>query len=273
MKKTLKVSVVVVLALLLSIVLGVGFFGGALIKQAINTAGPRLLGVPVSVQSAVLSPIRGQLKLKGLHVGNPKGYETSGIFDLDSLDIALDTASLFGKVVMIEEIRIQGPQITYERSLHNSNIGQLMDQLAPKKEVPDTPAPAKPKAEGGKKVVIRKLAINGAQVNVSVTALGGHAMILPLPPIRLTNIGGDDKRAKGVTFVEALSDILGAILHGVTDVVGGAGKLAVEGAKAVEDVATDSIKTIGTGAGKALGGVKNLIGLDHGEAKPAGSGK
>jgi len=287
MKRFAKIIGFVLLSVILALILVVGFFGGPLIKQTINTAGPALLGVPVKLEAATFAPFKGQLLLKGLHVGNPEGFKTAGLFDLGSLDIDLDTATLFKKIMVIREIQISAPEITYERALKNSNIGQLLEQLGSKEQASaatQTKAASTPKAKGSKKVVIQKLSISGARVNASITALGGHAMVLPLPPISLSNIGGDGKEAQGVTFVEAIRDILSAVFKGVTEAVTGAGKLAVDGAKAVGGAATEGVKAvggavadgakaIGSGAGKALGGVKNLIGLGSKEEQPAKSEK
>ena len=95
-----------------------------------------MLGVPVTLQSADFAPFKGQLQLKGLHVGNPAGFKTAGLFELGSLDVDLDTISLFKQIVVIREIRISAPEITYERALKNSNIGQLLEQLTAKENAP-----------------------------------------------------------------------------------------------------------------------------------------
>ena len=262
MKKLIRRVCWGVLGLVLALLLAIIFCGGPLIKHTINTVGPQALGVPVTLQSAHFAPFRGKLKLKGLHVGNPEGFKTDGIFDLGSLEVDLDTASLFKKVIVIREVRIEGPEITYERALKNSNIGQLLEQLGPATNAPAAqPTAPAPKDEGGKKVVIHKLTLSGARVHASVTALGGHALLLPLPPLSLVNIGGSGEDAKGVTFVAAIRDILVSVFSSVTSVVTGAGQLAVDGVKAVGGAAVDGVKAVGAGAGKALGGVKNLVGL------------
>lgn len=259
MKKLLKLAGWSVLLLVVALLIVVVFFGGPVVKYAVNTVGPRLLGVPVTVQTATFALFQGELQLKGLHVGNPKGFNTAGLIDLDTLSVDFDPASLFRKVVLIREVRIETPDITYERALMNSNLGQLLDQLSPKNA---------PKKEGGKKVVIQKLIISGARVHPTITALGGHAPVLPLPLISLSNIGGTGRDAKGATFMEALSDVLGTLLTAVTDVVAGAGKLALDGVKTVGGVATDGVKAVGTGAGKAFDGVKNLMGLGSKAEQP-----
>jgi hypothetical protein len=264
MKRLLKLAGWSVLLLVVAVLIAVVFFGGPIVKCAINSVGPRLLGVPVTVQAANLALFQGQLQLKGLHVGNPAGFKTSALIELDTIAVDFDPASLFKKLVVIREVRIEVADITYERALMNSNLGQLLDQLSPKN------APTK---EGGKKVVIQKLILSGARVHPTITALGGHAPVLPLPLISLSNIGGTGEDAKGATFLEALRDVLGTVFKSVTDVVTGAGRLALDGVKSAGGLATDGMKAVGTGAGKAYDSVKNLMGLGGKAEQPDKSGK
>jgi len=248
MKPFLKIAGLVVVALMLIVLL----FSGLIIKAAVNRAGPRLLGVPVQVQSVKLSLLRGHMTLRGLHVGNPAGYKTASLFDLRTLEVDLDVLSLLKKTVIIREIRIEAPEITYERGLKNSNIGALQAQLNPPGA---TATPAAQDKTGGKKVIIKKLTITGAKVKASITMLGGQTLSLPLPPITLHDIGGGDKDKQGVTFATAINDVLNAILAGVSQVITGVGGVAADGVKA----AGDGLNKLGDGLGKALSGAAGLF--------------
>lgn len=269
-------KIVLTLALIaVGLLLFVRYFGGATIKQAVNTAGPIVLGVPVKLETAKLRPLSGHVHLGGLLVGNPEGFKTDSLFELGHIEIDLDTRSLLSDTIRIKRIDIQAPQITMERGLRSSNLGALLEQLE-KKQGPksDKPAPEKP-AEGGKKVVIDEIAINGAQLNLSVTALGGAAASLPLPSITLRDVG---KEKDGASFVDVVTDIVKAILGSATQALAGAGKLVGEGAelvgdgaKAVGGAAVDGAKAVGgaaaaaggavlDGAGAALKGIGGLIG-------------
>lgn len=236
--------------------------GGTMIREAINKAGPDLLGVPVSVEDVTFRPLLGSVKLTGLHVGNPEGYKTEGIFSLGLVEVKLDTASLFSDTIIIEAIRIEKPIITYERGLRNSNIGALLDQLggepdAGSKEDPKGKSPkSKVPDEGGKKVIIRDLQVNGAQVKVSLTAMQGLAAPISLPPVHLTGIG---EESGGASFQEALGKILRAILGSVTEVVGNARQVVGDGVTAVGGVAAEGVKKVGEATGKITEGIGNLL--------------
>ncbi len=243
-QKRLSISLLVILTLL---IISTSLVGDYLIKQTVNTAGPKLLGVPVSLEDVTFRPILGRIALKGLHIGNPEGFKSESLFDIARLDIRLRVRSLFTNKIIINRIEISGTELTYERNLTTSNIDSLMTKLGPepaKKKEDEKAKPAKKKTPG-KKVIIQELSINGTRVHVALTALGGHGFTLPLPPIALSNIGGNND---GVTFSEAITEIMGAIARSVSKAVAGSGKLLGSGAA-----------ELGKGAEKAVEGIKNLF--------------
>ena len=257
MKTLLKIVGLAVVLLLIIVLL----FSGLIVKMTVNRVGPRMLGVPVKLQEVELSLRRGQLILRGLHVGNPVGFKAESLFDLRILKIDLDVASLFKNTLVIKEIRIEAPEITYERGLRDSNIGALQAQLSPKDSAaaPEAALPAEKDKAGGKKVIIKKLTITGAKVKVTFTALGGQAMPLPLPTITLNDIGGGEKDKQGVTFVAAIREVLNAILSSVTKAVTGVAGLAVDGFKAGGAGVRKVGGALGEGIGKTLGGATSLF--------------
>lgn len=233
--KILKRLILILVIILIGLVFFLRYFGGATIKQAVNTGGPMVLGVPVSLQDAKLRPLAGHIHLAGLHVGNPEGFKTDGIFDLGSIDVELDMRSLMGDTIRITKIEIKDPKITMERGLTKSNLGALLEKLEgdakaePKKKESSAEQAAKTQ-EGGKKVIIDEISISGAQLNLSVTGMQGLAAPLPLPPLTLRDLG---KESDGTSFTQVITDVVKAILGSATQVAVGAGKLVGEGAKAV----------------------------------------
>ena len=66
----------------------------------------------------------------GLHVGNPEGFKTAGLFDLGAVSVDVDNSTLLSDVIVIKEISIDGLALTYEQGLRGSNLGALIDQLS-----------------------------------------------------------------------------------------------------------------------------------------------
>lgn len=238
MKKALKILGGILVGLVL-IFAGLELSLNRIVRTAVNAAGPAALGVPISLQKADISLVRGRAALAGLHVGNPEGYKTDGLLDLGSIVVTLDRSSLFADVVHVKKIAINGLVVTYERGLFNSNLGALIDRLAVGAE--DESKKTAEKKDGaekpsGKKVVIDQLAIADSQMKFSVTGAaaltGGSAVPLPLPPITLANLG---QEKGGVTLVEAIQNVLKAIAGATGTAIVGAGNLLGDGVGAVGD--------------------------------------
>ena len=298
MKKAFKVALTLFLVVLVAIVLILNFFGGRVIRHTVNVAGPVALGVPVTLEDAEFRLLRGFVKLNGLKVGNPEGYKTDSVFEVDELLVDLDTRSLLGGVVHIRKIAIEGPRITYERGLTASNLSDLLDGLEKGKKTEEAPVekpaeekPAPADSSGGVKVIIDEIDITGARLKVSLTVAQGFSAPLPLPPIILRDIGKD---SAGVSFMEVIRMVLRAILGSVTGVLSGSvellgdgakavgqgavavGGAAVDGAVAVGGAAVDGAKAVGQGAavvgGAAVDGAVAVGGAAVGGVKAVGKG-
>jgi hypothetical protein len=291
MKKLLKLILVLVLLLVIAIV----FFAGPVVRNTVNKVGPGIMGVPVTLGDAKVSLLQGRIQLKDLVVGNPDGFKTDSLFAMGALNIDIDMASLFTDTIVVREIAVIGPEVTYEMTLSGSNVGALQEKMAgdpaETTEAPaeaEAPAPAD-EAAPGKKVVIEKFLLNEGQINLSLPAMMGTAVPLPLPPVELTDIG----KEKPAGLTDVVGKIFGAIFGAVTQVVTSSGKLlgdgvkavghgaaavggvAVDGATAVGGAAVDGVTAVGgaavdgaaavggaaVGAGKAVGqGVANAVG-------------
>ena len=270
MKKALKIAagILVVLALAF-LVLELSL--DKMVLKGVNAAGPAALGVPVALEDVDISLVRGKASLKNLHIGNPEGYKTDGLFDLGSISVDVDNSTLLSDTIVVREIAIEGLALTFEKGLLDNNLNALIEQLSAGqekeagKEADAKEEKTKKEKKTAKKVVIEKLSISGSKMNFSITGAaaltGGGAIPIPLPPITLTDLG---KEKEGMTPVEAVQSVLKAILGaagtaiaGAGDLLGDAGKAVGEGALAVGEGAVDAGKAVVDGtvdAGKAVVG-------------------
>ena len=270
MKKLFKI-LAWICAVLVALLLALEFSLDPIVLKTFNAAAPSALGVPATLENAQFSLARGKASLRGLHIGNPKGFNTDGLLDLASISVRLDNASLLTDTIVIREIAIDGLVVTYEKGLLNSNLGALIDQLsagqtpAEKEEAEQKEAEQKAKSaeeKPAKKVVIEKLTITGSRMNFSVTGAMGAALPLPLPPITLTNLG---KEKDGLTVVEAIQEILNAIAGAAGTAIAGSAQLLGQGVEALGDGAK-AVGEAGLEAGKAIGNAAGDAGKAVGDA-------
>lgn len=259
MKKTVKVCLWILVVLAVLLVLTIGFLD-RVILHGFNTAAPTALGVPATLGDAQVRLLRGYTSLRDLHIGNPEGFKTDGLFDLAEVTLRVDRGSILTDTVVINEILIKGMEVTYEKGLLTSNVGALLDQLAgdddadadaKKEEAAKEEAEAKDKADkGGKKLIIKKLDIVDSKANLTITAAMGHVIPIPLPDIHLTDIG---QESGGASVGETIQSVLSAIFSTVESAISGAGDLIGGAAGAVGDGAAAVAGAVGDGAAAAAG--------------------
>ncbi len=260
MKILLKVGVVVVLLIVIAVI-AITLSLDSIIKKGVETVGPRITGTPMKLGGVNLSFLSGQARLKGLVVGNPPGFHTESAFKLADAKVKVDLKSALSDKLIIEEILIDGPEITYEGSPSGSNISRIQENVAAfgKSVTPKDAAESKSQKKDPtqKKVQINHFIVKNAQLNASTSMLKGKTMTISMPDIHLKDIG---KNSEGVTVQTAAAEVFAAINKSVVQSVAGAGKLLEKGAEAVGEAAKGIGSEAGKTGSKAVEGLKGLFG-------------
>jgi len=224
---------------------------GAMIKAGVESIGPKLTGATVSVDAVDLSPLTGRGTIEGLIIGNPGGFQTERAFKLDRVRVRLRVSSLFSDTLLIDEIAVIGPEITYEQGLSGSNISALRDHVESasrsdkgggKTGASDGPS--------GKKIQIGEVLIKDGTVKLSAALLKGEAVTVRLPDIHLKNLG---RQSGGATASEVSAEIFRAINGAVVKAVSGSGAVGKEGMRKLGESA-------GEAGSSALKSFKGLLG-------------
>ena len=126
MKKALIIGGGLVIAIIIAVLLLLGNIN-KIIKKGVETTGPMVLKAPVTLKGVKISFFSGFGELRGLTVGNPKGYETDYAFRMDRLKIKLNVKSVTSDRIHIKKIIVESPDIVYEGGIGKNNIKQLMD--------------------------------------------------------------------------------------------------------------------------------------------------
>jgi hypothetical protein len=249
MKKII-VRIAIVAVVLLVVGMVVVFFSlNSIVKKGVETAGPLLTKVEVRLDAANISPLSGSGELKGLFVGNPEGYKTPAAIQMGAVKVTIKPSSLLGETIVVEELKIQAPEITFEGSLGGNNLSKILANLeavagGDKPEKTDKPA-----AKSEKKFCVKDVLIEGGRIHLSITALGGKQATVPLPTVHLQNIGTPEN---GVTSAEMTKAILKAMLASVTKAVGEA---ITDIGKGVQNIGKEGVETLD----KAAKGIKDLF--------------
>lgn len=255
MKKLFIRLLIGLLIVVVLVVAGVALFLDTAIKKGVETIGPQITKVDVTLDGVNLSLLSGSAKIKGLVVGNPQGYKTPRAISVGTVSVAISPGSLLSDKIVVKSIHVEAPEITFEGGLGGNNLSKILDNVnasagagggtaekgAPKEQKP------------GKKLEVDDFLITGAKINVSLTGMGGNAAPIPLPDIHLTDLGKD---SGGITPAELTKKILQAVTQStVKAVANSAGNLG----KGVLNTATGAGKTATDTVGKATKGITDLF--------------
>ncbi len=188
MNKNLKILRVIVLAILVLtavIVIAVNLFADRAVKAGIESAASKALNVEVSMSDADLSIVSGKLVLQNLSIGNPPAYKHDKLLVLKNAEIEVNVKSLLSDVVSIREIKLDGVDVMIEQQgVSGNNLHDVLEAISD-----DT------KEGEGKKLHIDNLEISDITVKVNLMPNSEQAepVTLTLSPIRMTNLGADNK--------------------------------------------------------------------------------
>ena len=265
-------------ALLLVAVVGVVVFVfgnlDSLVKDVIEEQGTRVAGVPVSVSGVKIEVLDGRAGINGLAVGNPSGFKSDSAISLGGISVTLDTASVSQPVIVIKEITVDEPAVTYELMPGGNNIGIIAGNVKKNSGGGSSSSGAASSGESGgtdKKLIIETLKIRGGKVTVAASLLDqGKALEARLPDITLRNIGKDSGGATpgevAAEVMAALTDAasraaasigvgktLEALKQNIGNINGGKLPTDAEGAKQAVDDAKKELEKAGEGLKKLFG--------------------
>lgn len=226
--KALKAVIMIVVVLGIIAVGAISLRLGRGVKLAVERYGPALVGAPVTVGSVVLTPWSGRGAITNLVIGNPPGFKGAHALSVGSVEVKIKLSSLVADTIVVESVVVREPEILYEMGLGGSNLSRLQ------RNAEGAGKEGEPAKGGGKGLFIRDLIVSGGRVGLSAPALGREGVKIPLPEVRLSNLGG-----KGRSPAVAASEVLGAI-------AGSAGKAASGlGSKAVNSAASSVMGALG----------------------------
>ncbi len=220
-------NVVLIVVLLLAVAAG----GGAwwflrslddLVKRAIHKWGPEITGVAVKVDSVKIEVAAGKGTIRGLFIGNPRGYEAPHALKVGEISLVLDPATVTKDIVVVKELLVAAPDVVYERGPGGDNLKVIQKNVDT--WVAKNAGPKDPKAKPGKKFVIENLFIRDGRAHFGTTASAA------VPNMHLRDVG---KKTNGATAGEVFKQTWDALLRSMGSLITSLGGAIKDGAKGV----------------------------------------
>jgi uncharacterized protein involved in outer membrane biogenesis len=173
------------LILLLIAVVAVNLFADRAVRVGIESSATKTLNVAVTVSDVDLSIMAGKLTLKNLLISNPPGYQHEKLLELKKGEIEVEVKSLLRDIVNIRDIKLDGVDVVIEqRGVSGNNLQDVLKAINQSSK------------EGeGKKLRVDNLEMSNITVQMKLLpdTAQDDTITLELSPIRMTNLGRDNK--------------------------------------------------------------------------------
>ena len=280
MRRIVRVAGIALLLLGIAVLVSLIWIDG-IGRAAVESGGEQAMGVTTTLDDLDLSLFGGTCGLKGLTVGNPKGFPAPHFLALEKGEIAVTLGSLLGDTVEVPRIVLEGIDLNLEKTRDGANYEVILAHMQRGETTEET----------GRRFVVGEAVLRSIRVHVDV-AVGGRKLSrvdLEIPEIRVENLSSEDdaglvlSRLTGTlvkatllavakqgprVIPEAVVNGLGAGLEGMGDVgrlgvrVVGAitGTVGGKPVKVVGGVLKEVGGVLGEGAGEVLEGIGGLLG-------------
>ena len=169
----------------------------------------------------------------------------------------IDTSTILSDKIVIDHVIIRAPEISYEKTLRNSNLKQLLANIesftgsGSDAAVEEAPTVEEESPASRKQVVIKKLLIEDGTIYVGALGVG---QTVPLPRIEMTDIGEDGEQ---MSIAETVDLVVTTILKSIGPAIANAPEL---GSAAVEALSTQGLEKVNQASEKVSDGIKGLFG-------------
>ncbi len=254
MKKWIYIGIGAIVVVIAIIIFGLSNLG-PIIKQAVNSYGPKITKTELHVDDVGISVFSAEAKIKRFFLGNPTGFKTPSAMKVGSVLVNVDEKSLTSNTIIVDRIEVITPEITYERIGQNDNFNTILKNITKTSDSEKRSKETSEKEGPGKKLIIKDFIVKDGKVNLDLSVYGikdKQKISTTLPNIHLKDIG---KKKNGASPAEAFKEIFAA-LYGtitspaVTDLLNK--ELSSRGVN-LDSLGEDAIKKLGDTMGKEEG--------------------
>lgn len=196
------------IGIFLLVIVGLGVFvvmnSGSLVKTAVESLGPEVLGVDVRLGAADISLTEGTGELRGLVIANPQGFDGPHAFSLGRIEVALDPMAQSQDLIVLKAVEIDAADLALVAKGASTNLQAIMANLEGLSGAEEEAA-----AEGdAPKIIIERFAFTNARTSLDSDLLGSSSV--SIADIHLKDIG---RKSNGVTIREALKQLFRPIVQ------------------------------------------------------------
>ncbi|MGH1537102.1 MAG: hypothetical protein ACRBDX_03510 [Gammaproteobacteria bacterium] len=220
-----------------------------IVKATIEKYGSEVTQTSVGVGGVKIGLTDGLGSISNFKVANPKGFSGNSLFQMDNTSVQLSLERTSSELIVIEQVLLDGPSISYELGKGGSNVDVI------KKNVDAYSGGGSDSSEsGGPKLIIENLIIKNGDVQVTSNMMKGKTLSTKLPAIHLRDIGKD---TGGATPAEVAKKVVAVLTKQIGNAAGKLDLRSLMDEEMLKQLGQDKLKDA---SGKTMDKLKDIGG-------------
>lgn len=183
------IAIVTIGALVLS------FTIDGIVKSNIESTTSEMLNTSVTVDDVSISILDGNGTIDGITIHNPEGFSDNPAMQLKQISMSVSLSSLISDTVIVNEIRIQQPELYFEQKTSGNNFNALT------KNISDT-------SESDYNLIVDYLQVNDGHVTLTSDIGEERSAEAEFSQIEIEGIGREGNNTVEQTMRQILEPIL-----------------------------------------------------------------
>ena len=178
---------------------------GSLLKEAVNKYAPKMTQTTVTLEEVKISLTSGAALMKGLNIGNPKGFSNKHSMKIEAVNIKISLGELFNDLMYIDEITIRNIDLNLEIGKSGNNFKIIQENII--SYLKSKGIDMDNESESEIKFIVKKINIIGTKVQAQSDMVKSKISLI-LPSMTLSNIGTAKNGATGGEIAQEIFAVI-----------------------------------------------------------------
>ena len=168
----------------------------SMVQSSLESTTAEVLNTSVDVEDVSISLLNGVGTITGFTIHNPEGFSEKPAAKMKEISIKMKVSSLLSDTVIVDEVRIQKPELYYEQKATGNNFDALTGSMGGSSSSSDT------------NLIVDYLLVENGQVTLTADIGSKNSVMAEFSKIELEGIGRSGNNAMEQTIQQILKPVL-----------------------------------------------------------------
>ncbi len=167
----------------------------SMVQSSLESTTAEVLNTSVDVEDVSISLLNGSGTITGFTIHNPEGFSDKPAAKMQEISIKMKVSSLLSDTVIVDEVRIQKPELYYEQKATGNNFDALTGSMGGS-------------SSSDTNLIVDYLLVENGQIALTADIGSEKSVMAEFSKIELEGIGRNSSNAMEQTIQQILKPVL-----------------------------------------------------------------